>query len=164
VRQTKPETENPSATAQGLSLSNGRIAESGDETLARFSVEKKRNPLWLVGALAFLSFAALVFAQDAVPKPNSAPMDLLGMGPEMFADRASAWVEATGNVAEKAIGKIGVLVAAIYLVKKNLGKNKELEARVDRTNERVQQNSDRVHEVAMAVQVQPVPKSDPFPQ
>lgn len=123
-------------------------------------------------ALILFATALFLFAQSLPTEGDTTkhnPMEFLGMGPEMFQDRASAWVEATGNVAEKIIAKLGILAAAIILAVKNINAQrakKEQDDRIDRVDARVAQNADRIHEVALAVPVPPAntsPTGTPIP-
>lgn len=95
------------------------------------------KPLSII--LVLIGTGTLLLAQDAtVPKPH-APMELLGMGPEMFSDRASAWCEAIGKVLELAIAKLGIIALAILAVWKNIITNAEIKGRLDRQAQRIDQ-------------------------
>lgn len=70
----------------------------------------------------------------------SAPLEILGIGPEMFADRGKAWVEALAVVLETLIAKIGVLVLAALAVRKTIlsnRENREVKERLDRQGARI---------------------------
>lgn len=94
--------------------------------------------------IAFVFLQPLI-AGTIVPTDSSghAPMEFLGMGPEMFADRSSAWIEALGVVSEKAIAKLGVIVLAALALRKTILSNAEIKDRLDR-------QADRINDVAIA--------------
>lgn len=68
-----------------------------------------------------------------------APFELFGIGPEMFADRGKAWVEALAIVLETMIAKIGVLILAALAVRKTILSNNEFKQRLDRQGKRLDQ-------------------------
>lgn len=97
-----------------------------------------RRMICLVLFMALGSSIALLFGAEPVAtdvqKPH-APLELFGVGPEMFQDRGSAWVEAIGTVAEKAIVKLGVIAVAILLAIQNVKQRTTIKDRLDRQRE-----------------------------
>lgn len=91
-----------------------------------------------------------VFASTDPVTVTGGHMELFGVGPEMFADRMKAWIEAFGVVADTAIAKIGLIIAAILLLRQNLKAKtaiKEVKAEV---TDRLDRQAARIHEVAVA--------------
>lgn len=111
-----------------------------------------RNGLILCIIFGFVAFLFLqpLLASPVVDPSAHAPMEFLGMGPEMFADRSSAWIEALGVVCEKAIAKLGVIVLAALALRKTILSNAEIKDRLDR-------QADRINDVAIAA----APSSSP---
>lgn len=107
--------------------------------------------LFCAGAITML------FAQDAVTsslvtsRPH-APMEILGVGPEMFQDRGIAWIKACAAVLNELIASVGIIAVAIILMVKNV-RNTDLKDRLDRVGERTDKNSEQIASVALAVPV-----------
>lgn len=93
------------------------------------------KPLSII--LVLIGTATLLLAQDATVPKSHAPMEFLGMGPEMFQDRSVAWIKAFGEVCEQAISKLGIIALAILAVWKNIITNAEIKGRLDRQGERI---------------------------
>lgn len=116
-------------------------------------VKMKKTLACTFFALAFVT-ACYAFSPDFPPtdKPHGA-MEVFGVGPEMFADRGIAWVKAICAVLSEVVTSAGILALAIILLIKNI-RNQELQARVDRVDERVQANTQEITKVALATEPQ----------
>lgn len=109
-----------------------------------------------------IAFGFLALAQpEPSPTPaGHAPMELFGMGPEMFSNRGLAWVKAISEILTALIGTVGVVGLAALAVVQNLRKqaiSPEVKERIDRIGQ-------RVDNVALAVDpalVQANPQPDP---
>jgi hypothetical protein len=74
-------------------------------------------------------------------------MEIFGMGPELWADRAKAWVEAIALVLDVLVAKVGVLGLAIIAVWQNF----KAKAAIRETKERLDRQGERIDQVALAV-------------
>lgn len=83
---------------------------------------------------------------------NPPRFEINGVGPELFADRAKAWVEALAVVLDILIAKIGVLGLAIIAVWQNLRKS----AIPQEVKERLDRQADRIDKVALSVPTIPL--------
>lgn len=83
---------------------------------------------------------------------NPPRFEINGVGPELFADRAKAWVEAFAVVFDILIAKIGVLGLAIIAVWQNLRKS----AIPQEVKERLDRQADRIDKVALSVPTIPL--------
>lgn len=83
-------------------------------------------------------------------------MEVWGMGPELWSDRAKAWVEAIALVLDILVSKVGVLGLAIIAVWQNLRAKAEIKERLDRQGERIDQVALAVPPVGMSATNGPV--------
>jgi hypothetical protein len=68
---------------------------------------------------------------------SHAPMEVFGIGPEMFQDRMIAWTKAFSEWLKTLIGELGVILLAVYALKKTLSTQGEMKERLDRQGERI---------------------------
>lgn len=98
---------------------------------------------WLTVCLCLL-IAVCLYAQpesSATPTPiGHAPMEVFGIGPEMFGNRITVWTKVISDWLNQVVSTIGVLGLALIAVYQNLRKqaiNPEIAARLDRQGERI---------------------------
>jgi hypothetical protein len=105
-----------------------------------------------------LSVIQICYALDQPPaqttddpnRPHGA-MELFGMGPEMWGNRAKAWVLNIADVLDAFVAKVGVLGLAAIAVYQNLKQKAEIKDRLDQQKDRLDQQGERIHQVALAV-------------
>lgn len=90
-------------------------------------------------------------------------MEIWGMGPELWADRAKAWVEAIALVLDILVAKVGVLGLAIIAVWQNLRAKAEIKERLDRQGERIDQVALAVPPIGAPAANGGPPKTEPIP-
>lgn len=106
----------------------------------------------LITAGCLLATAALLLAaapDPAVARPH-APMEFLGVGPEMFQDRGVAWVRAFSEVVKAAISELGVIIAAVLLLLQNVRTSRTIKETKDHIDQRLDTQARRINDVALA--------------
>lgn len=71
--------------------------------------------------------------------------------PELFADRGMAWCKAAFDICNTVISNFGVLALAAIAVWQNIASKAKLTERLDRVAERVDNNTQTIATVALAV-------------
>lgn len=120
---------------------------------------KKTALIALTSALLFL--CALIWLAKSSPIDPAAkhgPMELFGMGPELFAERAVAWVKGLSEIVKTAIGELGVIAAAVMLFIQNARSGRKIDEAKQEMAETKQEIATRFHnqgkrinDVALAV-------------
>jgi hypothetical protein len=77
---------------------------------------------------------------------------LLALAPDAFAVYGKAWIEAITGVLNLAIANFGVLALAALAVWQNI-RTKLLAEQLDAANKRLDRQSDRINQVALATQM-----------
>lgn len=119
------------------------------------------NRKTIITCLSILLFVGVVWLwaadQSSVVTRTNAPMEVMGVGPEMFSDRGVAWVKALAAVIKEAIGELGIVLLAVYALKKSLNTQKsidEAKEKIDETKEHLERRMDnqgeRITTVALA--------------
>lgn len=112
---------------------------------------------WLLMLVISGTLCAAVYTPADAPAPSPTPsahhMEIFGMGPELWGDRAKAWVLALWEVADTVVAKAGVLSLAILAVIQNL----KSKASIKEVKERQDRQGERLDKVALAVPSTPLP-------
>jgi hypothetical protein len=102
-----------------------------------------------VFAAAGLLYAASVTDNQQDPAKPPGRMEIFGVGPELFDNRACAWVDALANVSDKTVARLGALAIAIGLAIQNFKLKTGVKDRLDK------QRADIDHVSAVAGTVPP---------
>lgn len=105
-----------------------------------------------IAAAIFGLTAVVLFAAIPTPDPARphAPLELLGIGPEMFQDRGVAWVRAFAEVVKAAIAELGVILAAVLLLLQNVKTRQTLKETKEHIDQRLDNQARRINDVAIA--------------
>jgi Cu/Ag efflux pump CusA len=108
--------------------------------------------LFVTAALTLTAGSVFLYAQTepALLVRPRAPMELMGIGPEMFQDRGVAWVRAFSEVVKAAIAELGVIVAAALLLIQNIRNSRTIEETKAHIEQRLDNQAKRINDVAIA--------------
>jgi hypothetical protein len=122
----------------------------------RETVTKKTAIISIASALIFFGALMWLAKGSAVdPAAKHGPMELFGMGPELFSERAVAWVKGLSEIVKTGIGELGVIAAAVMLFIQNARSGRKFEEKINATKqemaERFHNQGQRINDVALAV-------------
>jgi hypothetical protein len=112
-----------------------------------------------VGIGFFIALIVLAAMSNAYAMPDAkhGPMELFGLGPELFAERAIAWVKGLSAIVKEAISELGIIAAAIILFVQNVRRAKdarEMDEKIDQAKREISQrlsaHGEQIHAMALA--------------
>ena len=125
----------------GKHWSGSRTERGGrGEAPPKWATDMTTRKWILIGTLFVLGAGGALLCAAAAGLPAErphAPMEFLGVGPEMFSDRGVAWVKSLSSVIKELITELGVLGLALIAVIQNLRAKAEIKDRLDRQGERI---------------------------
>lgn len=126
-----------------------------------FSPGLAKVVILLISALVLVQICYAAEQSDSMgpDRPHGA-MELFGIGPELMENRGLAWVHCIAKIVKEAVIEIGAIVLLIYLTKQNIDQRKQI---TDVKN-RLDNQGQRIHDVAIAAGAPAPPGNNTQPQ
>lgn len=125
----------------------------------------KRARLILATLLVLCGIALADAAVDQETPKEHAPLELFGIGPEMFQNRMVIWIKGLGEISRTLISELGLVALAgigLWKTLKQATSDAHREAKDAEMKERLDRQGERLDKVALSVPVPPGGLDEPI--